>query len=212
MSKFIKNFKKSYQDSKWAGGELVDDVMHQVSEDIVSFLNDYDIIHDNIKVFEIGSGGCRNLRHIYNSNNNVELYANDLYKDASFKNMHEDIKRVINFLEIDTLKLMKEMNYNDIDLFMSSYHLMHIDSDSCKEIVDRLTDVWKPKHIFLNELIMQKFPGHYPDREIPRIFHDFSKLEESYELIGDRISIRDTLEPAVKGYYNFRLYKSRILE
>ena len=37
------NFKKSYQDSKWGGGELVDDVMHQVSEDIVSFLNDYDI-------------------------------------------------------------------------------------------------------------------------------------------------------------------------
>ena len=33
MSKYIKTFKPSYQDSKWAGGELVGDMMHQISED-----------------------------------------------------------------------------------------------------------------------------------------------------------------------------------
>jgi len=89
---------------------------------------------------------------------------------------------------------------------------MHIDNDSWEEIVDSLTNIWKPNHIFLNELIMKIFPGHCPDREPPRLFHDYSKLEESYELIGDRISIRDTLEPAVQGYYNFRFYKRIIIE
>ena len=67
-------------------------------------------------------------------------------------------------------------------------------------------------HIFLNELIMKIFSGYCSVREPPKLFHDYSKLEQSYELIGGRISIRDTLEPAVQGYYNFRLYKRIIIE
>ena len=204
MSKFKHLYTKSYQDGV---GEQSGDVLQKVSEDIVLFLAEANIIQDGIKIFEIGAGGCRNLRHIYDLNNNVELYANDLHKDASFKNMDPRIQAVVHFYEMDTLALTKEMMFEDIDLLISSYHLMHIDEDSWEEIVDNIKDKWKPKHIFLNELIMREYPGHYPERHLPRLFHDYRKLEIVYQLINERVSIRDMLDPPTCGYYNFRLYK-----
>ncbi|UCG69318.1 MAG: hypothetical protein JSV09_16325, partial [Thermoplasmata archaeon] len=158
MSKFKHLFTRSYQEKV---GDGHDDVLQKVSEDIVSFLTDLNIIQHGMKIFEIGAAGCRNLRHIYDFNNNIELYANDLHKDASFKNMDPRIREVIHFYEMDTLALTREMTFEDIDLLISSYHLMHIDDDSWDEIIENIKKKWKPKYIFLNELIMREFPGHY---------------------------------------------------
>ena len=204
MSKYERLFTESYQARV---GDQSDNVFQKVSEDIVSFLAEGNIIEDGIRVFEIGAGGCRNLRHIYDFNNNVELYANDLHKDASFKNMDPRIQEVVHFYEMDTLRLTREITFEDIDLLISSYHLMHIDEDAWGTIIDNIKDKWRPKYIFLNELIMREFPGHYPERHLPRLFHDYKKLEGAYELIKERISIRDMLDPPTRGYYNFRLYK-----
>ena len=204
MSKYKHLYTESYQDGV---GERSDDVLQKVSEDIVSFLEEVNIIQDGIKIFEIGAGGCRNLRHIYEVNSNVKLYANDLHKEASFKNMDPMIQKVVQFHEIDTLKLTREMVFENIDLLISSYHLMHIDEDTWQDIIDNIKDKWKPKYIFLNELITREYPGHYPDRHLPRLFHDYMKLEGVYQLTNERVSIRDTIDPPTLGYYNFRLFK-----
>ena len=38
------------------------------------------------------------------------------------------------------------------------------------------------------------------------VMNDVVKHDKSYELIGARLSMRDTLESAVEGYYNIKLY------
>ena len=151
------------------------------SIELADFLNKNGVLKDGVNIFEIGSAGCRNLKYINDLNGNVNLFANDLNRKHSFANMHESIKEKVTFYEEDTLSLVEgnEPEF-DIDLLISSDHLMHVDEESVKSIIEILKTKWKPKYIAMRELFSKD--GHEPNRQWPRLCHDYD-LEGVYELV-----------------------------
>lgn len=152
------------------------EVLHLNSQELVSVLKKFDVLKDDIHVFEIGSGGARNLKYINDANPTIKLSANDLYKDASFEQMHESIKDKITFYEMDTLSLVQNVNPSHIDLLVASDHLMHIEKEIVEEIVDLISNKWKPDYILLREV---KPSGHKINRTYPRLHHklDFQNYD-----------------------------------
>ena len=160
MSKYINRFKKSdnglsYQSrvGHWPKHKF----LTENSINMAKILNENKILKDGINIFEMGSGGCRNFKYINDLNENINFYANDLNEDASFQNMHDDIKDKVTFFEKDTLSLVREYEPDfKIDLLISSGHFMHIDTESFTEILDIIKNKWKPQQILLRELFDTK--------------------------------------------------------
>jgi len=188
MSKYKDRFPKEYQNRVGFWPKFEGLTIN--SKELAEFLNKNKIITDGINIFEIGAAGCRNLKYINDINNNINLFANDLYEDASRKNMHKSIKEKINFTEMDTLSLFQaDMNLildgNTIDLLISSDHLMHIDKESVIIILGHINSKWKPTYICTRELYNSL--GENLDRTWPRVYHDHSThLSENYELIAEQ--------------------------
>ena len=146
-----------------------------------------DILKKNIDfkkinhIYEMGSGPCRNLFYIYDHFPNKKYSCNDLSKQESFKEMNPLIKDIINFHEGDSESVITQIK--DVDLFVCSDHLMHLQYEKAENILNYINDSLKPKFIILRE-IMKEFetPLH------PRLFHNYDKLEENYNVIHSSIS------------------------
>jgi len=187
MSKYKERFSKDYQNrvGQWPRHEFLTDN----SIELAKFLNDNNVITDNINIFEIGAGGCRNLKYIHDINSTVNLFANDLYEDASRKNMHNDIKEKVKFTEMDTLSMFQSnssliLDDNKIDLLISSDHLMHVDKESVISILEYIRKDWQPTYIAIRELI--SIEGEELKRGWPRVYHEYDKgLSASYELVAE---------------------------
>ena len=153
--------------------------LHLNSKELVNLLEDNNVIADNMKIFEIGAGPGRNLKYIWDKNNTIKLYMNDLWEE-SMHQAHESwpaARKLITFYELDTLSLFKGSPHTDIDLLISSDHLMHVDYESVKSILEIMRDVWKPKCILLREV---KKECETPWK--PRLYHDYDMLEEKYDV------------------------------
>ena len=168
------------------------------SIELAEFMKKHNLLQDDIKIFEIGSGGCRNLKYINDLNQNINFFANDLNKNASFSSMHPTMKEKVTFYEKDTLSLFQDEDIKDIDILLSSDHLMHVDSESVEEIVNHIKTKWKPKYIVMRELFSES--GHIENREWPRLCHDY-KLDDVYELldVGDCVTNPE--------WYSLKLWK-----
>ena len=129
------------------------------------------------------------MKFIHDLNSNVNLFANDLYEDASRKNMHESIKEKVNFTEMDTLSMFEQdknliLDNNKIDLLLSSDHLMHVDKNSVISILEYISTKWKPTYIVLRELINKS--GEEINYYYPKVYHDYEKgLSNHYDLISE---------------------------
>ena len=184
MSKYINRFKKSdnglsYQSrvGHWPKHKF----LTENSINMAKILNENKILKDGINIFEMGSGGCRNFKYINDLNENINFYANDLNEDASFQNMHDDIKDKVTFFEKDTLSLVREYEPDfKIDLLISSGHFMHIDTESFTEILDVIKNKWKPQQILLREVFDKEKEN--VTREYPRHCHDYD-LEDLYDFV-----------------------------
>ena len=176
----LKRFKpSSYQSLVGMNGRLI---LHKNSVELRGILKenlDFDKINH---IYEMGSGPCRNLFYIYDHFPNKKYSCNDLSKEDSFEHMNPLIKEIINFHEGDSEYAVKELR--DVDLFVCSDHLMHLQYDKAENILNYVNDVLKPKYIILRE-IMKEFetPLH------PRLFHDYKKLEKNYKIISSSISV-----------------------
>lgn len=161
--------------------------LHKNSEELAKILVDNEVLKDGLKIFEIGAGGGRNLKYIWDKNKKVELYLNDLFEKTSMKNMHEEIKDLVTFYESDTLSLVKNFKPEfNIDLLISSDHLMHVEYESVEVILEKIRDSWKPNYILLRELKKQfETPRH------PRLFHNYGMLGDKYEVIVSTTSKQD---------------------
>jgi hypothetical protein len=186
MSKYKSRFNEQYQDR--VGHFPKYQFLTNNSIELAEFLNETGVIKDGMTIFEIGAAGCRNLKYIHDLNNNINLFANDLYESASKKNMHESISGKINFIEMDTLSMFESdmssiLSDNKIDLLISSDHLMHIDKLSVISILNHINTKWKPKYICLRELLSKS--GEEIDRVWPRVYHEYDKLlSKNYKLIS----------------------------
>ena len=177
MAKFGKErFPNGYQNAVgWGAAQF----LHQNSKELVQILVDNKVLKDGLKIFEIGAGGGRNLKYIWDKNKKVKLYLNDLFKEASMNAMHQDIRDLVTFYELDTLSLFKDFKQEfEVDLLISSDHLMHVEYESVEVILEKIRDSWKPNYILMRELKKE-----FETPEHPRLFHNYDMLEDKYEVI-----------------------------
>lgn len=175
----LNNFLKSnelYQ--KKVGFYTSNEYLHNNSKELADILSNLDILIDVNNIFEIGSGGCRNLKYIYDKKK-IDLYCNDLSKKNSLKNCSEDIRDFVNFYEGDTLNVLNDFN-KYIDLYLSSDHLVHLEKEKGIKVIE-IINKNKPKYIVLRELDskhenLNRKPYRYSS-------YDFNKLLTNYEEI-----------------------------
>jgi len=165
--------------------------LHKNSKEFVKILKDIDIIereNDKYKIFEIGAGSGRNLHYIKEEFPNVKIACNDLFKQASFEEMSDSIKDIVDFYEADTLELFEQNRFEDIDLLISSDHLMHLQTNKVIKIVLLINHKWKPKYILLRECLPT-----YVDKLHPRLYHEaYKDFNQEYELIFDELDVNES--------------------
>jgi trans-aconitate methyltransferase len=175
-----KRFKPStYQALVGMNGSLI---LHKNSVELRSILKSKIDFSKINHIYEMGSGPCRNLFYIFDHFPDKKYSCSDLSKEESFKEMNPLIREVINFHEGDSEKIINDIK--DVDLFICSDHLMHLQYEKAENILNYINDNLKPKYIILRE-IMKEFetPQH------PRLFHDYEKLEKNYQIIHSSISM-----------------------
>ena len=91
--------------------------LHNNSKELVSILEEHNILFDGMKIFEIGCGCGRNLDYINKTKYAIDFFGNDLVEAECFRYMDEDLKNKITFIEKETALLFDD-SY-DVDLFIS---------------------------------------------------------------------------------------------
>ena len=191
---------RKYQDRI---GQNAREILHLNSKELVEVLKEHNLPQDNMKVFEIGAGGARNLYYIWKENNTIKLFANDLWEKESRKNMHSDIKDNLTFYEEDTLSLVTNNTITDIDLFLTSDHLMHIQRESTNKIIEKVRDEWKPKYIVIREVTKT-----YESEIHPRLAHDYTQFDTEYETVCHVNSVCNPNKES-HGWYFIKILKRK---
>lgn len=184
MAKFGKSrFPKSYQVRV---GQNARELLHKNSKELVDILERNDVIKDGMTIFEMGAGGARNLYYIWQKNNSVKLYANDLFETESKQQMHDDIKDIINFYEGDSEDIFKECRVSDLELLLVSDHFMHLQCEKADNIIKSIMSKWSPQYIMLREVKEQ-----FQKPEHPKLFHNYEQLLDNYHLVSNTVSEHD---------------------
>jgi hypothetical protein len=185
MAQFGKErFPPSYQS---AVGINARESLHQNSIELVEIMKTFNVFNDLKVVFELGSGPARNLYYIWLENKNIELHCSDLFKHASMESMHPDIKNIINFYEGDSQDIIDATKIDDLDLFLVSDHFMHLQYEKADYILNKIKKSFNPKYILIRELKKE-----FETPEHPRLYHNYSQLLESYELLYECTSKQDS--------------------
>ena len=176
-------FPKEYQKKV---GFSARDLLHKNSQELVKILNNHLLLSDNLKVFELGAGPARNLFYIWKENNTISINCNDLSRNASFENMNDEIKMVLNFIEGDSEVVIRDHIINDIDIFLVSDHFMHLQREKASFIINHIMNEWKPKYILLREV-----KKDFEAVNHPKLYHNYDSFFESYNMIHEQSSIND---------------------
>ena len=168
-------------------------LLHNNSKELVKICNDFNILKDNIDIFEIGCGCSRNLYYLWKNNNKVNISGNDLIKEECFKYMEEDIKSVINFKEIDTLRMV-EKNKLSPDLFISSDHLMHLEPETSKKVLKEVIEEWEPLYLLLRESQIDRL-----NRGVKKFRVDYECVKDKYDILYEKVSEGDSSYIIVLG-------------
>lgn len=181
MAKFGKErFPANYQS---AVGMSARQLLHENSIELVDILKQQNIMQELQSVFELGSGPARNLYYMWLANKSLNLNCSDLFKTASYENMHSDIKDIVNFFEGDSQDIIDTINIDKLDLFLVSDHFMHLQYEKADYIIKMILKNWNPKYIMLREL---KKEFETPDH--PRLFHNYDQFLQKYDLILETTS------------------------
>lgn len=185
MAQFGKDrFPPHYQSAVGMGAR---ESLHKNSIELAEILSSKNILQNSKSIFELGSGPARNLYYIWLQNKGIKLYCSDLFKDSSLMHMHEDIKGVVTFYEGDSEEVINNNIHTDIDIFLVSDHLMHLQYEKASIIIDCICNNWKPKHIVLRELKKEfETPNH------PRLYHNYDRFLDSYDIIYNGESAQDS--------------------
>lgn len=190
-------FDKIYQDRV---GQFAREHLHQISKEVTNLLKQNNLIKDNFHFFEIGSGGARNLWYTWKENNSIKLSCNDFWENESKKNMHSDIKGIINFYEGDTEEVLFNLPKISVDVLLSIDHMMHLPRTKGEAVIDLVKDKIQPKYIVLRERKKEFETPEETAQSYPRNYHDYEKFEEKYNLVKEYTSQTDSA-------YFIRIYK-----
>lgn len=177
-------FPKGYQQ---AVGFYAKRKLHDNSLELVNVLKEHLPPNDPLKIFELGSGGARNLYYILKQFPQAELYCSDLFRKESFAQMHPDIAEVVTFYEGDSEDIVNQVPVKDVDLFLVSDHFMHLQYEKTDNIIKKILSDWKPKYIMLREVKKEfETPNH------PRLYHDYDQFLSDYDLTVQTSSAQDS--------------------
>lgn len=163
-------------------GQSARGLLHDNSKELVKVMQELNLLQDNSHIFEIGSGGARNLWYMWKENQTLKLSCNDFWKEESFKNMHEDLKPIITFHEGDTEDILRDSDLGKIDILLSSDHLMHVPRVKGQAILEMLLNKVKPSYIVLRERKKEYETPEETAKSYPRNYHDYEMLLEGYTL------------------------------
>jgi len=171
-------------------GQKAIEPLHNNSLELLDIINEQNILVDGCNVFEIGSGGNRNLYYMHEHNKNINLFANDLWKKAVLDHTHESIKDKVKMFEGSAEEVLANLELEEhINLFVSSDVLMHIEYDKAKIILELIRDKFKPEYIIIRERKKEFDNSNDMRAEYPKLYHNYNKvLGSKYELITDRDS------------------------
>jgi len=185
MAKFGKErFPANYQS---AVGMSARQLLHENSIELVDILKQQNIIQELNSVFELGSGPARNLYYMWLAKKSLNLNCSDLFKDASYENMHPDIKNIVNFFEGDSQDIIDTISIEKLDLFLVSDHFMHLQYEKADYIIKKLISNWQPNFIMIRELKKEfETPKH------PRLYHNYDQILQTYDLLYETTSKQDS--------------------
>jgi len=170
-------FPESYQRAVGMGAS---EVLHKNSRELVNILKKHSILNNQSSVFELGSGPARNLYYIYKEFGINNLFCSDLFRDASLNSMSTEIKDIVTFFEGDSQDIIDNTIIPNLDLFLVSDHLMHLQYDKADHIIKTIIEKWNPPYIMIREL---KKEFETPDH--PRLFHNYDQFLTSYDIISN---------------------------
>jgi hypothetical protein len=170
-------FPESYQRAVGMGAS---EVLHKNSRELVNILKKHSILNNQSSVFELGSGPARNLYYIYKEFGINNLFCSDLFRDASLNSMSAEIKDIVTFFEGDSQDIIDNTIIPNLDLFLVSDHLMHLQYDKADYIIKTIIEKWNPPYIMIREL---KKEFETPDH--PRLFHNYDQFLTSYDIISN---------------------------
>jgi len=177
MARFDKQrFKPGYTKLVGWGAK---DFLHKNSKELLQIIIDNNIELDG-KVFELGAGPGRNLHYIKEHFSSCDIYASDQYRDL--KNASELVRKEVKFYEADSLDIIQEP-IKDLQLFISSDHLMHLHYDKADKILKAILMNWKPEYILLREVKKE-----YETPEHPRLYHKYEQLFTHYDKVFEKTS------------------------
>ena len=161
--------------------------LHCNSEELTTVLRRFKLLGDEATIFEIGCGNGRNLDWFLRENPKIVIKGNDLVQKKCVRHMAEIVKDRIEFLEIDTLSLFRNHKF-DVDVLVSSDHLMHVHPDSISEILDLIKIKWKPSWILMRE---SKKDRPAAKKSVAKYSHNYGALLENYSVASAFRSVGD---------------------
>jgi hypothetical protein len=173
-------FPESYQR---AVGMEASEVLHKNSRELVNILKKHNILNNQSSVFELGSGPARNLYYIYKEFETDNLFCSDLFRNASLNNMSNDIKDIVTFFEGDSQDIIDNTIIPNLDLFLVSDHLMHLQYEKADHIIKTIIEKWNPPYIMIRELKKE-----FETPEHPRLFHNYDQFLQKYNLVIETTS------------------------
>ena len=176
-------------------------LLHDNSKELVKVLSEHSLVQDGYHFFEIGAGGGRNLWYLFQENSNVKLSCNDLWKEASLSNMHPDIRKVTTFYEGDTEEVLDTYSGEDIDVLLSSDHLMHLLREKGANILNTIVNRIRPSYVVLREVKEEKQTPEEKAKHFAKNYQDYNILNSAYDLIHEQTS-------HVKDFF-IRIYKRK---
>ena len=184
MSKYLDEwYDRNYNGYQKAIAERA--ALHKNSRNLIAFMQDYGVLSSGMSIFEIGCGTGRNLMYVLEAQPDASVAGNDLVKEACFRRMDKHLASVIDFYELDTVSLFRDFVI-DVDLLISSDHMMHLDPDSAKKVMVALCESWRPKRIVLRECTKDRFTKDRAARHA----HSYSRLKKAYKITARRRSTR----------------------
>ena len=197
----LSKFPKEYQNKVGHYGKY-HKILHNNSKELLNILINNNVLINNekYKIMEIGSGGCRNLKYIQDKYPKINFYANDLHKEFSFKNMHINMQKVINFYENTTQNIIKNFKKDDFNLIIDIDHLVHINYTDGKNILNTINNIIQPKYFVTRSIYKED-----TTRNIPYFKHDFNKTLTNYKEIFYKLSDSNKIDAGNKWY--IKLFK-----
>ena len=164
-------------------GWYANDKLHENSRELLSILIEHTDLDSDSKIFELGSGGARNLHYIHQHFGMTDIHCSDLWEDATKNEMTQAMRKYSTFYEGDSEDIINDEVMTDLDLFLTSDHLMHLHPEKADHIIKKIMLDWKSKYIMMRELR----EGHQTTHP-QRLFHDYNQFLSKYDLVYDTTS------------------------